>query len=274
MQSPSVKSQLFWYNGNLSTGPLELEIDNPGLLYGATVFTTLRVYDQSIDNPLTHWDAHCGRLQASLRAFGWQIPDWQRLRRGAEALMPYFPVLRMTIFPDGREWIVGRSLPPNLAQRQQGGIVAWLAEEPLLQRSLPGHKTGNYLASWLALQTAPQKGAQEAILVDDEGNWLETSTGNLWGWLDGEWWTPPLEAGILPGLMRSQLIAWLMSQNRTIREEPWCSDLVKEFEAIAYSNSVVEVVPIYAILRRNSQLAYDPFHQGFKQLRGLFRGKS
>ncbi|HCF27363.1 MAG TPA: 4-amino-4-deoxychorismate lyase, partial [Cyanobacteria bacterium UBA11049] len=51
-------------------------------------------------------------------------------------------------------------------------------------------------------------GAGEAILVDANGNWLETSTGNLWGWQNGCWWTPPLEAGILPGVVRQQLINW------------------------------------------------------------------
>jgi len=37
--------------------------------------------------------------------------------------------------------------------------------------------------------------------MDESGNWLETSTGNLWG---GGWWTP-LAAEIAPGVVRSQL---------------------------------------------------------------------
>ena len=45
------------------------------------------------------------------------------------------------------------------------------------------HKTGNYLACWLAKNAGAKKvGAQEAILTSDQGEWLETSTGNLWGW--------------------------------------------------------------------------------------------
>lgn len=267
----NLNSQIFWYAGELvCAGSVTLPVDEPGLLYGATVFTTLRVYSESLDAPLTNWAGHCQRLKRSLRSLGWQAPDWQQVRQGAEALVPYFPVLRITLFPNGREWITGRSLPPHLDGWQQQGIVAWLAESSRFQRSLPAHKTGNYLPTWLARQSALAKGAQEAILVSQQGEWLETSTGNLWGWLNGEWWTPPLKAGILPGLVRSQLISWLISQNRTIREDPWCLDLVMEFEAIAYCNSVVEVVPIYGILRRDSQLAYDPSHQGFQQLWGLF----
>ncbi|MEM9102738.1 MAG: right-handed parallel beta-helix repeat-containing protein, partial [Pseudomonadota bacterium] len=137
-----------------------------------------------LEHPLTQWQAHCDRLCNSLNKLDWIAPDWHRLRVGANKLMPQFPVLRMTIFPDGREWITGRHLPVDLQQRQRDGITAWVAD-PDLSRSLSTEKTGNYLAPWLARQQAQQQGAQEAILVDPAGNWLETSTGNLWGWREG-----------------------------------------------------------------------------------------
>jgi 4-amino-4-deoxychorismate lyase len=168
---------------------LELEIDDPGLLYGATVFTTLRVYDNSLDSRLTHWRSHCDRLKFSLQTFDWRLPDEERLRQGAQVMMAHFPVLRITIFPDGREWITGRLLPKGLREIQENGINAILAASEFV-RCLPAHKTGNYLSAWLAKANAQKLNTQEAILVDAAGNWLETSTGNLWGWRDGSWWTP------------------------------------------------------------------------------------
>lgn len=246
---------------------LELAIDDPGLLYGATVFTTLRVYGD-LDQPLTQWAAHCDRLHTSLQTFGWLEPDWARLRHGATQLMSELPVLRLVVFPDGREWITGRPLPPDLAHRQQHGITAWLASHPPppRTRSLPTHKTGNYLTPWLALQQARQLGAQEAILVDAAGNWLETSTGNLWGWRDGQWLTPPIAAGILPGLQRNHLIQDLKCQNIEVKEAVWSPDLVQSLAAIAYSNCVVEFIPIHTILRDAPPLTYRPFPQGWPQL--------
>ncbi|HAZ45224.1 MAG TPA: 4-amino-4-deoxychorismate lyase, partial [Cyanobacteria bacterium UBA11371] len=239
---------MFWHNGNLIEGKtLEIAIDDPGLLYGATVFTTLRVYDGNLAHPKTNWLAHLRRLSSSLQTFDWQMPNWERVRKGAEILTEHYPVLRITIFPDGREWITGRNLPADLTERQKYGIAAWVAERGERARSLATHKTGNYLAAWLALQQAQKYGAKEAILVDASGNWLETSTGNLWGWQDGRWWTPPVAAGILPGLMREQLIHRLHSQNEKVGEEPWTPDFVAGLEALAYSNSVVEVVPIHTI---------------------------
>lgn len=239
----------FWYDGELHSGnTLTLEITDPALLYGATVFTTLRVYDRTIEHPRTGWEEHCDRLCTSIQDFGWCEPDWERLYRGLRTLSQIYPVLRVAIFPDGREWITGRSLPSDLTQRQQQGITAWLADEPKFHRSLAAWKTGNYLSPWLALQAGRKYAAQEAILTDDVGNWLETSTGNLWGWQDGCWYTPPLEAGILPGLMRSRLLTSLKFQQQSVLEVPWTPEMVREFEAIAYTNSVVEIVPIHTVL--------------------------
>ncbi|MBD2607505.1 aminotransferase class IV [Scytonema hofmannii FACHB-248] len=260
---------MFWYNGKIiESETLELAIDDPGLLYGATVFTTLRVYDNSLDSGLTNWLSHCDRLKFSLETFGWQQPDWKRLRQGAEVIMAHFPILRITIFSDGREWITGRLLIPDLTFKQKYGIDCVLSL-PEYYRSLPIHKTGNYLSAWLAKNSAQKLNAQEAILVSKAGNWLETSTGNLWGWFDGCWWTPPKE-GILPGIMREQLINYLHTQQQVVREEPWTPELVKKFEAIAYSNCVVEIIPIHTVIQPTGKLEYDPRHPIFQQLRELY----
>jgi 4-amino-4-deoxychorismate lyase len=208
-----------------------------------------------------------------LQTLGWCTADDTRLRQGAELILRHYPVLRITIFPDGREWITGRLLPSNLTVKQTNGIIAAISDIQF-QRSLPNHKTGNYLSPWLALNRAQKLDAQEAILVSNNGNWLETSTGNLWGWYLGNWWTPPLEAGILPGVMRSQIINWLDMQQVVVKQEPWTLEVVKRFEAIAYTNSVVEIIPIHTVIQptgnSEAKLEYNPHHPGFEQLRKLF----
>ncbi len=264
-------SQVFWYRGKLhNSGTLELAIDDPGLIYGATVFTTLRVYQGSLDCRITNWAGHCDRLKNTLNTFGWPEPDWQQIRSGAEAMIAHWPVLRITIFPDGRELIIGRSLPPDLAQQQQHGIPVVVLDAPHFRRSLPNHKTGNYLASWLALQLAKKQQAKDAILVDDQGQWLETSIGNLWGWQDGRWWTPPLQAGILPGLMRSQLMDWLKSHGQFVEEQPWTPDVISRFEAIAISNSVMELVPVREVRTDSDILTYPPDPAVWQTFRQFF----
>ena len=260
------RSTLFPYTTLFRSDTLTLPRQDPGLLYGATVFTTLRVYDHHLDHPWTVWAAHQARLTRSLQTFHWVEPNWPQVRQGAETLASHFPVLRVTIFPDGRELILGRSLPPDLALKQTQGVTVWVADAEEYGRSLVAHKTGNYLGSWLALQTAQRMAAQEAVLVNDQGHWLETSTGNLWGWAADQWWTPPLTAGILPGVMRSRLLQGLQQQQQTVLTAAWTPQRVSQFSFVAYTNSVVEVVPIQTVLQGASSVNYNPDYGKVKQL--------
>lgn len=229
----------------------------------------MRVYNNSLDYPLTNWQGHCDRLKSSLQAFGWSLPNWYQLRQGAKLMMAHFPVLRITIFPDGREWIIGRLLPPSLTDKQQHGVKAYIGNCEL-SRSLPTHKTGNYLSAWLSKVDAYKYNAQEAILVGSQGDWLETTTGNLWGWGNGTWWTPPLSAGILPGIMRSQLLNWLKASEQPVKEEPLTPKLIRSLEALAYSNCVVEIIPLREVIQATGSLQYNPYHRCFPQLRRFF----
>ncbi|WP_017662187.1 aminotransferase class IV [Baaleninema simplex] len=266
---------MYWYDGRLyNSTTLQLDVTEPGLLYGATVFTTLRVYQQSLQHPRTYWEGHLRRLRESIELCEWNSPDWNCIDEGAKRLCSDFPVLRIALFPDGRELITGRSLPGDLLQRQQQGVVAWVAEKPQFRRAIPEAKTGNYLPAWLALQQAKQQGAVEAILTDSYSRWCETSTGNLWGWCEGKWWTPPLEVGILPGLAREQICDRASWHNISIGQQPWSESLVVKFEAMAYTNSVVEVVPIWKVVTGDAEasLTFDPNHPSLRELRSLLVG--
>ena len=254
-----------WYNGHPIEETSAAPLDNVGLRFGATVFTTMRVHKNSLEHPLTLWEKHCDRLQNSLTQFGWTEPNWPDVKAGAQHLIDQYAVLRITLFPDGREWITGRTLPTELSDRQHSGISAWVAPSTY-QRSLPTHKTGNYLACWLAKKEAQKFGASEAILISPQGEWLETTTGNLWGWKDGHWWTPKCDR-CLPGLMRDWLIERLSAEGHVVDCRPWDAELALGFEAIAYSNCVVQLLPIGAIVGEGDKLSYDAQHASIKALR-------
>lgn len=259
-----------WFDGALQPGQaIALSPSDPALIYGATVFTTLRIYGGDLDHPATAWAAHCDRLRQAVAELPWAVPDWSQLRQGALALQTQVPpehvILRITLFPDGRELLTTRPLPPELATLQRQGIRAWVAPVTY-QRPLPQYKTGNYLPCWLALQAAKAQDAQEAILVNSAGEWLETSTGNLWGWAAGQWHTPPLATGILPGVLRSRLLIGLAQQGHTVVESPWDPVLRQRFTHLAYSNSAVEIIPIQQVLLSPQSVDYNPDHEPLRAL--------
>jgi 4-amino-4-deoxychorismate lyase len=264
---------MYWYDGSLVEGNrILLDVHDPGLLYGATVFTTVRVYQGSLAHPLTRWQDHLERLRSSLQAFHWPLPDWKRLQEGAGAIAGSFPILRIVVFPDAREWIVGRPLPADLPRRQRSGILGWVASDPLYSRSPAAHKTGNYLSSWLAAREARKKGASEAILVDRHGNWLETGTGNLWGWKEGCWYTPALEPGILAGIARAGLLRWLRERSLPVAENCWSAGFIEGLSTLVYTNCVVEIVPFERVLTDTSSLDFDRSHPAIEDLKSYFGG--
>lgn len=259
---------MFYYDGELQKNNyIQLDINNSTWLYGATVFTTLRVYQKSLNHPLTNWQSHCDRLKFSIKEFNWIMPDWQKIEEESDYLLNYFPVLRITIFPDGKELIIGRELPINLEIKQKEGVKGLVCLDPNIRRSLALHKTGNYLSPYLALNQAKKQGYDEAILTNLNHNWLETTTGNLWGYKKEIWFTPTLETEILPGIARNMIIK---NANFPIEINHWAPEFIEDLEAIAYSNSVIEIIPFKEINIGTKIKEYNSNHQAYLLLKHCY----
>jgi para-aminobenzoate synthetase/4-amino-4-deoxychorismate lyase len=48
--------------------------------------------------------------------------------------------------------------------------------------------------------------ADDAVLINERGEVTETTRANLVVCIDGRWWTPPLDCGLLPGVERARLL--------------------------------------------------------------------
>jgi branched-chain amino acid aminotransferase len=69
-----------------------------------------------------------------------------------------------------------------------------------------GAKVGNYLVAVLAMHKARAVSANEALIVDRDGNVIEGATSNLFWVKAGRLSTPAESAGILAGITRSVVI--------------------------------------------------------------------
>ncbi|MBW4514618.1 MAG: aminodeoxychorismate synthase component I [Timaviella obliquedivisa GSE-PSE-MK23-08B] len=77
------------------------------------------------------------------------------------------------------------------------------------------HKTSDRQIYAQAQQQCP--GYDDVILWNENGELTEFCTGNLVVELDGQWYTPPIECGLLPGTYRAWLLEQGMIQERIIR---------------------------------------------------------
>ncbi|HTI17380.1 MAG TPA: bifunctional anthranilate synthase component I family protein/class IV aminotransferase [Trinickia sp.] len=71
---------------------------------------------------------------------------------------------------------------------------------------LLNHKTthrADYDRGW---REAEARGGFDMLFFNDRGELTEGGRSNVFVRLDGQWWTPPLESGLLPGVMRQVLL--------------------------------------------------------------------
>ena len=57
------------------------------------------------------------------------------------------------------------------------------------------------------------------LLVNERGELTESTIANLVVRLDGALWTPPLDSGLLPGVLRADLLARGEIRERVLRPE-------------------------------------------------------
>lgn len=80
------------------------------------------------------------------------------------------------------------------------------------------------------------------VFCDTRDRILETSTANLLFLLNGQWITPPLLDGLLPGIYRD----WLLDR-QLIHESPVQIQDLADCQAMAFSNAVRGLVPVIGL---------------------------
>lgn len=168
------------------------------------------------------WDRHMARLGAAARDLGivraeLEVPTGLREAVLAEARSHGHDVVRVEVAPAGAvlSWRVhtrGRHvlegpvvIVPTVARRAPGLPPAHL-------KALPRS------AYDAVLVEARAAGADDGIVVGDDGAVLETALGNLLLRIGAGWVTPALDGRVLPGIARAVLLGQLAAQGERVVE--------------------------------------------------------
>lgn len=203
-----------------------ISVFDRGLLYGDGCFEVLRTWD-GIARDL---EAHLDRLYDTAAAL--QLKTLER-RRLAEAVYktiaaagagdhririvltrgPGALSARLGELPAGRAIVIVEPMPPPAA-----GLRLAIVDLPLARRDGRGHKLLAYLDHVLAHELARAAGADEAVRLDDRGDAVEGATCNIFAVLAGTVQTPPATRGVLPGIVRAQVLAACARERIPTRE--------------------------------------------------------
>jgi branched-chain amino acid aminotransferase len=208
-----------------------ISVFDRGFLYGDGLFETIRVFN---GKPF-RWREHVERLREGAEFLGIKLPySAEQLEEIADKLIARNKmrdsILRITLSR-------GTGLPgyspigagkPTLAMSLRAAPKpknppVWKlvtssfripANDPLAR-----FKTSNKLPQVLARAEADEAGADEALLLNTDGYVAEGTSSNVFWAKRGGLYTPPLAAGILPGVTRSAVIEIVAGLGIRIREK-------------------------------------------------------
>jgi branched-chain amino acid aminotransferase len=234
-----------------------------GFLYGDAIFETFRTYD---GEPFM-LDRHLDRLARGASVVGIELPaSTDALVREVRATLAAagegesyvrIAVTRGTASPGldpsratkPLRVVVAMPLEPPPVEVYEVGLraVTYISGRSLAKSPTRGVKTANYLDNVLAVRAAREQGAGDALIVDADGRVLHGASSNVFFVTAGRLVTPPLEAGILPGITRDLVLD--IAAALAIRVElrtPLVADLAA-FDEIFLTSSVRELAPVVEV---------------------------
>jgi branched-chain amino acid aminotransferase len=245
----------WWYIGGLWVHPdkATISINDVAILRGYSVFESLRTYDR---RPF-HLDQHLTRLYRSAKLIELEIP-WSSkhivdvvheiiarntYRHAAIRLLVTGGESEDGMLPSGEPVLVILITPLGERDMERFARGSKLITTKL-QRTAPEAKTANYIAAIRALKEATQRGAADALFVNEREHVLEATRSNFFIFRGNTLITP--RRGILLGITRNVVLE-LAQSHFTIEERPiLVEELALANEAFITSSSK-EITPVVQI---------------------------
>ncbi len=190
-------------------------------------------------------DQHLARLQRSADALGFAF-DLDRVRRSVADTLATLPSgvtsrLRIALAHGGDVVITHGPLAPLPA-----GPVGLLVSPHALpdHDPLAAHKTTRRAHYDAGVQAAERAGAFDSLFFTRDGRLVEGGRSSVFLQLDGDWVTPPLGDGALPGVMRARLLAdpgWSAAERSLTRDD------LRRAQAIVVCNALRGVLQAHLL---------------------------
>ena len=232
-----------------------------GFLYGDSLFETLRVCHRR----LFRWHQHIERLLRGCEHLGIRCPvSAQELRDAARRLIEANQLddalLRLTLSrgvgprgysPRGADQptlvMATHAAPPlDPANPTQWRMITSSSRLPPADR-LASHKTGSKLLQVMARREAELAEADEALLVNTQGEVAEGASANLF-WTRGPVvYTSPTAVGVLPGVTRAVVLEICATLSLPVKKRLTKVELLKGSDALFLTNSVHGIIDVLSL---------------------------
>jgi branched-subunit amino acid aminotransferase/4-amino-4-deoxychorismate lyase len=215
------------------------------LTHGLGLYETLKL----VDGVPVFFEEHVARLQSGLDELGVELPFAK-----AELAEQIVRLSQTSEVPNGACRLLVTAGPADgkpslLIQTDQRAFP----EPPLRVIAYRGVrvraqlKAMTVMQSFLAQRAAKDAGADDAILVDDDGHIFEGATSNMFVVRGGGLVTPPAEGAILPGVLRAKVEQLAEANGVTVVEAFVRVADLRADDGMLLTSSVRGIVPVGAV---------------------------
>jgi branched-chain amino acid aminotransferase len=238
------------------------------LHYGSAIFEGMRCYKTNRGSMIFRLGEHMKRFYRSAKIYDMKIPfSSDALVSGIKKLIlenrieecyirpiTYYGSDEPGVNPMGNRVHVSVAMWPWLPYLGEEGlrkgvrckISSWVRIDP---RSLPmaAKAAANYANSILAKLESKKVGYDEAILLNHSGMVAEATGENLFLVSEGVVLTPPLSAGILPGITRASIIQVARDMGFKVLERNFGRGELVIADEVFLTGTAAEVTPVREI---------------------------
>ena len=266
-------TEKIWKNGKLiDWKDATVHVMSHGLHYGTGVFEGIRCYDTVAGPAIFRLADHMKRLQLSAKSINMTLPySVEEMCRAAKETVRVNKLRSCYIRPIAFYGVQGVGVNP-IGYPMEVFIVAfelgaYLGDEGMKNGirvhtsswhrlgggSVPAtaKACGDYLNSALAVMEATLNGFDETIMLNDLHMVAEGSGENIFLVRKGKILTPPLNAGILPGITRESVMELATDLGYDVREQNFARSELYLADELFFTGTAAEVTPIREVDRRN-----------------------
>jgi branched-chain amino acid aminotransferase len=265
-------TEKIWKNGSLiAWKDATVHVMTHGLHYGTGAFEGIRCYDTDMGPAIFRLREHMVRLHNSAKAINMKLPysadelcratkETVKVNKlGACYIRPiaFYGVSGMGVNPLGypvEVFIVAFPLGAYLGEDglKNGIRVHTSSWHRVSHGSVPATAKvcGNYLNGALAVMEAKLNGFEETIMLNDTHMVAEGSGENIFLVRKNKILTPPLNAGILPGITRESVMTLATDMGYDVVEQNFSRSELYLADELFFTGTAAEVTPIREVDRR------------------------
>jgi branched-chain amino acid aminotransferase len=240
-----------------------ITIDNRTFRYGIGLFETILAINNEVQQLTFHWN----RLQQGLQLLGFQTPSFfneAALLKAIQGILNKnkhnkYARIRIQFFANAggiletqqntcNYLIETSAIDASICDLNENGLVVGI--HTLYKKEidpLSAYKINGRICYAMAAQEAKEKKWNDALVLNSQGNIIESSISNIFWIKDKTVYTPPISEGCIAGIRRANWISTLKEKGIPVIEMPLSKEMLLEADEVFLTNSIRKIRWVNAI---------------------------